>query len=484
MTLFRYPIKSFIPGILPVALLAGYASEIHFGQPAPGGKPFQSTSTIQNDRSVHWIPSRMFLGGLWGIASILLLVTIMLILSSDVSESLRVLFFKQSGGEIAHQGVIASFAHVVAIWLLTTLLYQYRRLKQGWWQHWLLAGILMADLLPAGKTVNLYAPEAFFTDIPDVVHLVRQEIDDGKFFRAPNDPPQFSLQVPSQDLMWMYRWNFESLDDYLAAFYKIPVIFHTDVDGMANFYLKQLTDLIELFPWEQRLPLLSAGGVTLIMTSETLSLPGVHLVAEIPNRSNVPLYLYRNEHAAAGLEFATSWMMSHSDDDVFHIMVHPDFDPRTHVVLQTPERQFFLPILTRQSRHKRFFQEESFMPEAERMQQIQIPASREHECPPSQIKILSSNSLSATLSVSNQCDGYLVFLEPVYPGWRVDVDGKQASIMRANFAFSAVFVKAGEHRVERHYRPNSLMYGVISSLSWCGLLGIIVSKGWRWLDSY
>jgi hypothetical protein len=109
---------------------------------------------------------------------------------------------------------------------------------------------------------------------------------------------------------------------------------------------------------------------------------------------------------------------------------------------------------------------------------IQSPSLRMlSECPDSaHIRKLTSHPYAASVTVSNQCDGYLVFSEPYYPGWRVYVDGKLTPILRANYAFSAIFLPTGEHEITRIYRPNSLLLGAFSSAVFCGLLGLILYK--------
>ena len=44
---------------------------------------------------------------------------------------------------------------------------------------------------------------------------------------------------------------------------------------------------------------------------------------------------------------------------------------------------------------------------------------------------IQSQVHSAKYSVSNSCDGFLVFSEPLYPGWRISVDGTTALTLKA-----------------------------------------------------
>ncbi len=58
----------------------------------------------------------------------------------------------------------------------------------------------------------------------------------------------------------------------------------------------------------------------------------------------------------------------------------------------------------------------------------------------------------------------VVLLDSYDPGWRAWVDGQPARILRANVAFRAVPVPAGEHRVEMRYRPPALILGIALSV--------------------
>lgn len=64
----------------------------------------------------------------------------------------------------------------------------------------------------------------------------------------------------------------------------------------------------------------------------------------------------------------------------------------------------------------------------------------------------------------------LLFLSDVYdPGWVVTVDGRNASIYRANYDFRAVAVPSGEHTVRMVYWPKSFIVGL-----WVAAAGLAV----------
>lgn len=72
-------------------------------------------------------------------------------------------------------------------------------------------------------------------------------------------------------------------------------------------------------------------------------------------------------------------------------------------------------------------------------------------------------------------DGLLVVLDNHAPGWRAEVDGKAAPILRANGSFRAVAVPAGVHQVVFTYVPPGWRAGLCGAaigLIWLALLGL------------
>jgi hypothetical protein len=77
-------------------------------------------------------------------------------------------------------------------------------------------------------------------------------------------------------------------------------------------------------------------------------------------------------------------------------------------------------------------------------------------------------------------DGYAVFSEIYYPeGWKVVVDGQQASIDRVNYVLRAMKIPSGTHTIEFSFEPRSYFAGnkimlianILLSFSLAGSLG-------------
>ena len=441
---FRFPIKFLSISIFPMALLAGYAVDVFFS----------TSPTVIMRTSFRTVMYRIA-GILTIISGIVVAITGSFIWSDDFAQWFQQLFFHQSSA-IIREGLGKSFIHVSIILGGFTLLSISRIFIRKPWQKWLLICLIATDLLIAGVRLNPTVPTVFFTNTPPLVSLVRKEIGDGRLFRTPNSP-NFTLHAPSQDIIWRYRWELETLKKFRAISFHIPIIFHYGL-SLAPRRLQQLrANYLFKLPWNRRHALLSTGAVTLILTSEEIGLPGIRKIADVENLSTLPLYLYRNEKASKRLEFITQWHYVQTEEEALAALLQPTYDPRTSVVLEAPEATLFEPIPT--------------MPESPPVVNLDSTT-----CASSQITIMHSTMNSKEFSVSSDCDGYLVLAEPWYPGWHMTVDGQPVGIWRANYAFSAIFLPAGDHHIERVYRPNSLFIGGALSAISCCLLALVAWK--------
>jgi len=73
---------------------------------------------------------------------------------------------------------------------------------------------------------------------------------------------------------------------------------------------------------------------------------------------------------------------------------------------------------------------------------------------------------------------YVVFSEVAYPGWRAWVDGVEAPVYRANFAFRAIYLaEPGEHHVVLRFEPLSFKIGLsVSVLTMMILIGAVAHR--------
>jgi uncharacterized membrane protein YfhO len=71
---------------------------------------------------------------------------------------------------------------------------------------------------------------------------------------------------------------------------------------------------------------------------------------------------------------------------------------------------------------------------------------------------------------------YLVVAASYFPGWVAEVDGREAKVVRADYALRAVAIPAGPHHVVLRYRPMSFVIGAaLSTVAWITFAAVM----WR-----
>jgi hypothetical protein len=83
------------------------------------------------------------------------------------------------------------------------------------------------------------------------------------------------------------------------------------------------------------------------------------------------------------------------------------------------------------------------------------------------IKKYTTNKIS--IEASSTGNNLLFLSDAYYPGWKAYIDGKETKIYRSDFAFRAIFMPKGEHKVEFIYNPFSFTLGVYAAV-----LGLIL----------
>ena len=82
------------------------------------------------------------------------------------------------------------------------------------------------------------------------------------------------------------------------------------------------------------------------------------------------------------------------------------------------------------------------------------------------VEVLRDDPDHAELRVIRDTPGYLVLRRTFFPGWEARVDGMSAPVLRADYAFCAVELPAGESKIEFSYRPGPFRLGLwIASLA-------------------
>ncbi|HSP33023.1 MAG TPA: hypothetical protein VLU46_01755, partial [Thermoanaerobaculia bacterium] len=289
-----------------------------------------------------------------------------------------------------------------------------------------IATLVLLDLAYAGWRVNPYAPRELF-EPPPLATLVRSILaDHGKLYRT-RDPLVQRLNVPTNETVWLAWWDIQLLSRYTAATFAIPLVFHDDYDGLALLRMRRITDTIAAMPWPYRLNVLSAAGATAIITPDVVQSPTVEVVKKLRGGNGEPLYVYRNR-SSHPVHFATTAVVIGDDVQALARIASTPFDPNTVILSEgTPHgvaARFSAPVRTIQR---------------------------------------TDNEWSAEVTAPS--DGWVVFAETWFPGWRATVDGIERPLVRADLAFSAVAVPPGHHVVTKTYRPSAPLTGLLGSIA-------------------
>jgi hypothetical protein len=78
---------------------------------------------------------------------------------------------------------------------------------------------------------------------------------------------------------------------------------------------------------------------------------------------------------------------------------------------------------------------------------------------------VSFTAHSVEADVRSPAPTFLVIAQSFYPAWRATVDGADASLRRANVAFQAVAVPAGQHHVRVFYSDSKFRTGALVSIT-------------------
>jgi len=91
---------------------------------------------------------------------------------------------------------------------------------------------------------------------------------------------------------------------------------------------------------------------------------------------------------------------------------------------------------------------------------------------PPAVRLVSYRAEEVRLEADLEAPGYVVLTDAYYPGWVAEVDGRPASILRADVYFRAVALEPGHHQVVFRYRPTSVHLGL--AISGGAVLGMLL----------
>jgi hypothetical protein len=252
----------------------------------------------------------------------------------------------------------------------------------------------------------------------------------------------------SSDLDYWLSFR-EALVPNLNVFSRRPIVNNDDPLVVGRW--RQLMDVLRTADWPDRLRLLRAMNVGYVLAEGPF--PGLSPVENMP-------HFYRLSEPLPRTWAVTQARVIPGPQDLLSELMAPTFDPATEVLLESAYQS--------SGQLSDLGPKVGVGPTAHQLS-TPSPLSQHSAIAGS----LREGGNSRTIDIVMSQPGYLVLAYTYYPGWRAMVDGQSTQILRANYAFMALPLGPGEHRVALRYQPISLILGAfISGLSVLAVTGV------------
>jgi hypothetical protein len=284
--------------------------------------------------------------------------------------------------------------------------------------EWAVVLITLVELVVVARGYNTTLPPAQIT--PEV-SLTRELEKDTSLYRVMAIPPTFWPNYAAV-------YGIQSVGGYDLPVYQWSMAINAAQGGK---------DYRQV--WSPEWPLVDWMNIKYIISAGVQTLPKLKLVF-----SGAGYQVYQNENALPRAYMVYQPQVVTDTQMALQKLVSGSFDFKNVVLLETN-----LPA-----------------------NQEAMLAKTRLVAPTQQVDVVAYKDDRVVLDVTTSTPGMLVMSDGYAPGWKAWVDGQADRLYRANYAYRAVFVPAGKHRVEFTYEPWSFTWG--SRLSILGLLVLAV----------
>jgi len=247
-------------------------------------------------------------------------------------------------------------------------------------------------------------------------------------FQPGDSLPTLNLRVPNKSSAWLnvfYKMSGRPFDGIVNG---IQYSIDRPVDNLNTHETARLWKAFVGLSTDQKLSLFQKINAPFILSMEKVESARLLPVASFDTKSDTPANLYLLRDAVPRAYFASGFDFAESPESALDRFLSSGFRPGMEVVLEGNR------------------------------------ASRPGQPGAGSARIVKYGNSRVLCEANAKTDGYLVLMDSYYPGWKVFMDGHETAIVRANYAFRAVALPAGFHRVEFVYQPFSVGVGFIVSL--------------------
>jgi hypothetical protein len=310
-----------------------------------------------------------------------------------------------------------------------------------------LASFVLVDLVAASGAAFGLAPAALLEHRPALL----DRIEPGARVHAIGLPPaQLRRRLMRDPAGWPPEpvWvlgNMDTLAPPTPARWGLRGSFDGDFTGLADRSYWQFVALSEAAAGKrQGRTLLERGGVGYVVTLREGDLGGLEEVARAKSVFTSPVRLLRVGEPLP-LAYVVEGVRPAAFPETLIAMGDPRFDARREAAVPPGE-----------------------------------PESDAREGFRGEVRIVEQRADTLVLEAELNRAGLLVVLEAYDPGWRAELDGASAPIVRANGLFRGVRLGPGRHLVRMVYRPLSATLGAgLSALSLLAVVGLSLRERGR-----
>jgi hypothetical protein len=282
--------------------------------------------------------------------------------------------------------------------------------------------LLSADLVRAHRGMNPQASPAFFDLLPEIAH----ELDEGRVFSYPlASSPAFAgylARQPPNVRLASFFVNRQMLSPYLNALDHVRGPADRDVTSFTPRAAELVASDYRPDAVAALLPWLRQAGVTRVLSLDPLSHGDLGLRASVPmGPEGLSVHVYTLARPAPPFYVACRLQVASGREEALALALHPEFDPARDAALEGDA-----PV---------------GCSGGEASAQGWWPARRRYR-------------------VSADGPGVFVERENFARGWRAEVDGREAAVLRANGKNRAVPFPAGEHEIALRYEAPPPLSGL------------------------
>jgi hypothetical protein len=426
----RYPSKYFLLTTLALSIMSGLGLEALL-KPAEKRHAIRARLTILGGSGILLGAFLLFIPAAWSSAAphIVRWMTEGLTPAMAASKDFQTIL------SILHRSILTSGCFLIFSGAAMIAVPFFREVRQI---CALFLALIVGELLPPNLQLTPLISGADLNFVPEVNQYLRHAGEKEIFRTAPptilRPIPDLYLKTPNRSAAWVTLFSRLSGQPFFGIANGIQYSAERAVDHLGTRESASLWAASNTLPLGPALALLGKMNTPAILVFGALNDPGVRLAAAFETGSDQKINLYWKPDSLRRAYFAAASEKAASPTDALRRFAAMDFPAGNTVILEGPGA------------------ESGGDPEAHGAAAVE----RYEAC-------------LVSCSVKAEKPGYLVLVDSFYPGWQATVDGSDVEIFKANYAFRAVRVPAGEHKVEFRFRPLSFFIGLAISIFSAGL---------------